>query len=466
MCKALKIKIKDDPPCPLGHDYTRGGADSDSWIAGTCPDAGRVQPLDGELSPQCFNYPAAGAGHTHGASSKPNTAAGYDVTSGHRVLRRGFQLAGNTHDAGFAAPTGTPGHGLAFDGERLPARGYKSDDERPAAIAMGDEEGKAVVIRRYDPKTDRDGTEAVELGPPGAMSLHADLLGDPVDRIRHSPLYLMLVAETGGGRIVGVVRGTVKSVATGERRGTGAPGFANVGYILGLRVAASRSFGLPSRMGIALMLVHQLERWFEHSGTEYAYMATDKSNKPSLRLFTVRCGYSEFRTPSFLVNPVHSHRLRPPASRHRHPPGRPRRRAHVEFFPTDIGDVLANDLSRGTLLAIVDHLLSSPPASWAVASAWNCGGVFRRAETSATRALRVPSVPDLFRPFAGWVRLRPRRPRPRRSAGGGGRVRVHRQHGARRRGRRGGGAHDPLRSRIPNWRRLSCDDDLWCIKRL
>nr|CAB3469396.1 unnamed protein product [Digitaria exilis] len=265
---------------------------------------------------------------------------------------------------------------------------------------MGDEEGKGVVIRRYDPKADRDGTEAVErdceLGPPGAMSLHADLLGDPVARIRHSPLYLMLVAVTGGGRIVGVVRGTVKSVATGERRGTGAPGFANVGYILGLRVAASHR-----RMGIALMLVQQLERWFEHNGAEYAYIATDKSNKPSLRLFTVRCGYSEFRTPYLLVNPVHSHRLRPP----------------LVFFPADIGDVLANDLSRAACSWRSSTAMATPrrrrPGRWPLASAWDCGGVFRlasrRAAASATRALdrvakwlRVPSVPDLFRPFAGW----------------------------------------------------------------
>lgn len=54
-----------------------------------------------------------------------------------------------------------------------------------------------VLIREYDPSTDREGTEAVdrdcEVGPTGGMSLHADLLGDPVARIRHSPAYLMLV---------------------------------------------------------------------------------------------------------------------------------------------------------------------------------------------------------------------------------------------------------------------------------
>jgi hypothetical protein len=72
-----------------------------------------------------------------------------------------------------------------------------------AAMRDEGEEGRrraVVAIRDYDPKTDRDGTEAVEreceVGPAaaaGGMSLHADLLGDPVARIRHSPHYLMLV---------------------------------------------------------------------------------------------------------------------------------------------------------------------------------------------------------------------------------------------------------------------------------
>jgi hypothetical protein len=61
-------------------------------------------------------------------------------------------------------------------------------------------------------------------------------------------------------------------------------------------------------MGIALQLVRQLEQWFELMTAEYAYMATDKSNEASLRLFTGRCGYGR----SLLVHPVHSHRLKVP----------------------------------------------------------------------------------------------------------------------------------------------------------
>ncbi|CAD6262352.1 unnamed protein product [Miscanthus lutarioriparius] len=239
------------------------------------------------------------------------------------------------------------------------------------------------------------------------MSLHADLLGDPVARIRHSPHYLMLVAETSGPgrRIVGLIRRTVKSVASAKSR-PGAPALAKVGYILGLRVAASHR-----RMGVALQLVRQLEKWFELMSAEYAYMATDRSNEASL---------------------LHSHRLKAPrratavrlGARDAERLYRSRFVAHVEFFPADIGHVLDNALSRGTFLAIVEwggdvnRFLASPPESWAVASAWDCGGVFRlvvsgasrlrRGAAAASRALdrvakwlRVPSVPNLFRPFAG-----------------------------------------------------------------
>ncbi|KQK23027.1 probable N-acetyltransferase HLS1 [Brachypodium distachyon] len=369
-----------------------------------------------------------------------------------------------------------------------------------------------VLIREYDPSTDREGTEAVdrdcEVGPTGGMSLHADLLGDPVARIRHSPAYLMLVAETSGGpggrRIVGVIRGTVKPVATGKHQSC-APAFASVGYILGLRVSPSHR-----RMGIALELVRRLEQWFALRGAEYAYMATEKSNEASLRLFTgPKLGYSKFRTPSLLVHPVHAHRLRPPRRVTALVPldaldaeklYRRRFARDVEFFPTDIGAVLGNTLSLGTFLAVVvgaedaskkfewrgvEQFLASPPASWAVASLWDCGGVFRlemrgasrarRALAAASRALdraakwmRVPSVPDFFRPFAGWFAYG--------LAGEGDEAPLAAKallasFVNMARGRAAAvavevAACDPLRRRLPHWRRLSCTEDLWCMKRL
>lgn len=226
-----------------------------------------------------------------------------------------------------------------------------------------------------------------------------------------------------------------------------------------------RSGGFPGcvcrRMGLALRMVRRMEAWFERMGAEYAYMATDKSNEASLRLFTVRCGYSKFRTPSLLVHPVHAHRRRVPRraavfrlgarDAERLYDGR---FAHVEFFPADIGAVLGNQLSIGTFLAVIDddgrwrhgewrgaeRFLASPPASWALASLWDCGGVFRlelRGEVDA-RPVRAGLLPPVLR----VVRVRPRRRRPRRRGGRRGAVRDVRQHGARqggRRGRRGGG---------------------------
>jgi hypothetical protein len=255
------------------------------------------------------------------------------------------------------------------------------------------------------------------------------------------------------------------------------------------------------KMGIAQRLVQQLEQWFEAMGARYAYMATDKCNEASLRLFTDRCGYSKFRTPSMLVHPVHAHRLRAPCRARVFALGaRDAERLYrarlgdVEFFPDDVGAVLANPLSRGTFLAVVDDgsyewrgveaFLASPPASWAVGSAWDCGGVFllqvrgasrlRRGAAAATRALdraatwmHVPSVPDFFRPFSAWFVY---------GLGGGGEEAAVAAEAVfatvvnAARGRAAAvavevAACDPLRRRIPHWRRWSCED-LWCMKRL
>jgi hypothetical protein len=254
-------------------------------------------------------------------------------------------------------------------------------------------------------------------------------------------------------------------------------------------------------MGIALRLVEQLEEWLETMGAEYAYMATDKCNAASLQLFTGRCGYSKFRTPSVLVHPVHSHRLRASVvvtllgARDAERLYRARFANAVEFFPEDIGAVLAHPLSRGTFLATVgeegyewrgaEEFLASPPESWAVASAWDCGGVFRlevrgaprllRGAAAATRALdraarwmRLPSVPDLFRPFAAWFVYGLGGDGPRAAAAAEA-VFVAAVNAARGRAAAVAvevAACDPLRRRIPHWRRLSCAEDLWCMKRL
>ncbi|RLN16379.1 putative N-acetyltransferase HLS1-like [Panicum miliaceum] len=62
-----------------------------------------------------------------------------------------------------------------------------------------------VVVREYDSARDRGGVEAVEraceVGSSGGgkMCLFTDLLGDPLCRIRHSPAFLMLLAQPDAG---------------------------------------------------------------------------------------------------------------------------------------------------------------------------------------------------------------------------------------------------------------------------
>ncbi|KAG1366884.1 N-alpha-acetyltransferase 20 [Cocos nucifera] len=376
------------------------------------------------------------------------------------------------------------------------------------------------VVREYEEERDRLRAEAMErmceVGR-SEMSLFTDHLGDPVSRVRHSPAFLMLVAEKSGPvkEIVGLIRGSVKTVTCGMTAPRNAaakqqnpppiPVYGKVAYILGLRVAP-----FYRRMGIGVKLVRRLEEWFREQGAEYAYMATEKDNEASIRLFTGRCGYSKFRTPAILVHPVFAHRLPIPGSVRilRLPPADAetlyrRRFSTTEFFPRDIDAVLSNPLSLGTFLAVpaaggggrggrewpgAEEFLAAPPESWAVVSVWNCGGVFRlevrgasrvrRGLAWATRAadralpwLRIPSVPDIFRPFGALFLYGIGGEGPA-AAGMVGALCRHAHNMGR--GAPGGcgvvaaevAAYEPLRQGIPHWRRLSLAEDLWCVKRL
>uniref|UniRef100_A0A453LW47 N-acetyltransferase domain-containing protein n=2 Tax=Aegilops tauschii subsp. strangulata TaxID=200361 RepID=A0A453LW47_AEGTS len=381
-----------------------------------------------------------------------------------------------------------------------------------AAAAVAEEEHDAAV-REYDDVRDRGGVEEVERecevgssggGGGGQMCLFTDLLGDPLCRIRNSPDFLMLVAETatgsaggggGGAEIIGLVRGCVKSVVCGGSHSKD-PIYTKVAYILGLRVSPNHR-----RKGVGRKLVERMEQWFRQKGAEYSYMATEQDNEASVRLFTSRCGYSKFRTPSLLVHPVFRHALKPSrrASIVRLEPRDAERLyrwhfAAVEFFPADIDAVLSNALSLGTFLALpagtswdgdVEAFLAAPPASWAVLSVWNCMDAFRlevrgaprlmRAAAGATRLvdraapwLRIPSIPNLFAPFGlyflyGLGGAGPGAPRL---------VRALCRH-AHNMARRGGcgvvatevAALEPVRAGVPHWPRLGAED-LWCIKRL
>ncbi|OVA09325.1 GNAT domain [Macleaya cordata] len=387
-----------------------------------------------------------------------------------------------------------------------------------------DDDEVVLVIREYDVERDKLRVQEMErrceVGPTpaeGQMSLFTDDLGDPICRIRHSPAFLMLVAEMEIGaekEIVGLIRGCIKTVTCGKKLSRNGkignrndtyinkfvPVYTKLAYILGLRVSSSHR-----RMGIGLKLVTRMEYWFRENGAEYSYMATEKDNEASVKLFTERCGYSKFRTPSILVQPVFAHRVRIPkrvkifklstsdAEKLYY-----RRFSTTEFFPRDINSILNNRLNLGTFVAVPsgtyftgswpgsDQFLANPPESWTILSVWNTKEVFmlevrgasrtRRALAKTTRLmdrafpwLGIPSVPEVFRPFGSHFLY---------GLGGEGPESVKLMKALC------GFAHnlakecgcgvvatevsgcEPLRLGIPHWKRLSCAEDLWCIKRL
>ncbi|OIT37801.1 PREDICTED: probable N-acetyltransferase HLS1 [Nicotiana attenuata] len=370
-----------------------------------------------------------------------------------------------------------------------------------------------IVVREFECKKDCREVEEVErrceVGPTGKLSLFTDLLGDPICRVRHSPAFLMLVAENVGEEkreIVGMIRGCIKTVTCGKRLPRNnhdctklhLPVFTNIAYILGLRVSP-----FHRRKGIGLKLVRKMEEWFRENGAEYSYIATENDNHASVKLFTHKCGYTKFRTPSILVQPVFAHKVKisrnvaiiklspfEAETLYRH------KFSTTEFFPKDIDSILNNKLNLATFLAIpkgnfscwngVNEFLTSQPESWAVLSVWNCKDVFKlevRGASRITRSLaktsrlmdrafpwlKVPSVPEVFRPFGLHFLY---------GLGGEGPLAVklikalcdfaHNLAGESRCGVvvTEVASCEPLKLGIPHWKKLSCAEDLWCIKRL
>lgn len=247
-----------------------------------------------------------------------------------------------------------------------------------------------------------------------------------------------------------------------------------------------------------------MEKWFKGMGAEYSYMATDKDNEASVKLFTDRCGYNKFRKPSVLVNPVYRHRVPVPHRgvrlirlfQHEAEVLYRHHFACTEFFPHDIDSVLSNPLSLGTFLALpaqqyglacngIEEFLASPPSSWSVLSVWNCKNSFQlevRGASKLVKALagtsrfidrmlpwfKIPSFPNLFRPFGVYFLY---------GVGGAGPEARHLMRAlcshAHNMARDGGcglvatevAEGEPIQTGVPHWRRLSFDD-LWCVKRL
>ncbi|CAK9871538.1 unnamed protein product [Sphagnum jensenii] len=388
-----------------------------------------------------------------------------------------------------------------------------------------------IVVRRYVKETDLAQVEALERSCEVGLgaSLFADMLGDPLCRVRHLPVHTMLVAEV-AKQIVGVVRGGVNDVVCRSKKITGVseedassltivPVYARVGYLLGLRVCP-----LHRKMGIAVKLVEKMEEWCEEQQAEYVYIATEKDNVASVKLFTERLQYVRFRSPVILVHPVFLRdRPLPPdvrltklsvdgaASLYR-----ATSMGTAEFFPKDIHSLLGNELCAGTWVATfaddnkqlhaglgtVSHEGGrtggnkakmeatggwAKGASWAVLSIWRSNEVFKfemrgaswpiRTLATASRWLEwllpwfpIPSIPNLFTSSFGFqfmFGLHSEGPRGLELLNS---LCWHAHNVARKHGCQALAtelaASDPATVCIPHWKRLSSCDDLWCMKRL
>ncbi|XP_037464566.1 probable N-acetyltransferase HLS1 [Triticum dicoccoides] len=341
-----------------------------------------------------------------------------------------------------------------------------------------------------------------------SMSLCVEQIGDPLARVRHAPEHVMLVAEC-GEEMVGVIKACIKMVSRGGSTGSSssssgsvakqqqqpAAAYVKVAFILGLRVSPSHR-----RLGIATALVKAAEEWSRKRGAAHATMATTESNKASLALFAGRFGYVPFRRPVLLGRPVHARWL-PVTSRHRVLQLTPTLAAaayarllparDTEFLPADLPALLAHKLTLGTFVAIESsdgHTTANAPSpSFAVLSVWDQTRSLRlrvdgapallRHSLAAVRALdraapwlRVPSVPDIFRPFGAYLIYGVRMSGPE----GPALLRTlcsHAHNMARNNPACGVVAadlspDDPAAAAIPSWHRFSYDEDVWCIKNL
>ncbi|KAL3530913.1 hypothetical protein ACH5RR_010235 [Cinchona calisaya] len=352
-----------------------------------------------------------------------------------------------------------------------------------------------IKIRSYDWQIDKVGVEDLErrceVGPIEHVFLFTDTLGDPISRIRNSPMYNILVAEL-NNEIIGAIQGSIKVVTLKDH-------LAKVGYILGLRVAS-----LHRRKGVALRLVHHMEEWFITHQVDYSYMATEKDNQASVKLFINKLGYIKFRTPAILVHPVNDRWLRLSSNieimklkieqaefLYR------KFMSSTEFFPHDINRILKNKLSLGTWVAYFRDRSSSDiefaidgrvPKSWAMISVWKSTEVLKLRVGKPTFScmfyakgssmmdrvfpcFKVQALPDFFNNTFGFFFV----------------------YGVYREGPSSGklvgelckfvhnlateskdckvivtevGGSDTLKLHIPHWKLLSCPEDLWCIKAL
>ncbi|XVF20335.1 hypothetical protein REPUB_Repub11eG0189300 [Reevesia pubescens] len=350
--------------------------------------------------------------------------------------------------------------------------------------------GDKLIIRSYDAQNDRVRVEDLErrceVGPAERVFLFTDTLGDPICRIRNSPIYNMLVAEL-DSQLVGVIQGSIKLVTVHKPP----KDLARVGYILGLRVAP-----LYRRRGIGSSLVIKLEEWFIASDVDYAYMATEKDNEASFKLFVDKLSYVKFRTPAILVNPV-SHRMSRISSNVKLAKLKIEEAeslyrkfmSSTEFFPVDIGNILRNKLTLGTWVAYPrgESWGGSVPSSWAMLSVWNSGELFKLRlgnaplsclmYTKSSRLIekllpcfKLPAIPNFFNPFGFYFIYGVYREGP--LSGKLVRTLCRFVHNMASKSKdckvivTEVGGSDTVRLHIPHLKLLSCPEDLWCIKAL
>lgn len=257
---------------------------------------------------------------------------------------------------------------------------------------------------------------------------------------------------------------------------------------------------MSRRYGIGTKLVHKLEEWCREAGASYAYMATDCNNEASINLFTHKCNYTKFRSLNALVQPVHAHyksintrigivRLPPPVA------GSVYRQIFqkAEFFPKDIDSILSDKLNLGTFMAVPRKYLrkwdprEGLPPCYAMLSVWNTKEVYKlqlQGASKLTKAcclgtrvldaylpwLRVPSIPNLFRPFGYYflfgLYMEGKGCMPLMSA------LCNLAHNMARDDVACGAVvaevagWDPIRECVPHWKSFSWEEDLWCIKKL
>ncbi|RZC90692.1 hypothetical protein C5167_028522 [Papaver somniferum] len=352
---------------------------------------------------------------------------------------------------------------------------------------------EVIKTRDYDKNIDKVGTENLEriceVGqtPP---FLFMDTMGDPVCRIRNSPLFKMLVAEF-NNELVGVIQGTIKIANCCSN-------LKIVGYILGLRVSP-----LHRRTGVASNLVRNIEEWFVANGVDFAYMATEKDNKASVKLFVDKLNFVKFSTPSILVNPVSQYHSKSISSNIRIMKLTTDKAESLyrkfmgttELFPYDIDNVLKNSSSLGTWIAFHDEFRSEfrsdspPPNSWDMLSVWNSCGAFKLRVGNAPitwkmygktsrfidrvfPCMKIRSLSDIFNQFGFYFMY------GLYCEGPDSGLLVHSLcqfvHNLARKCKDckiivtevGGGNIEKLKVHILHWKTLSSSEDLWCVKAL